>query len=79
MSLASLPRGRRARVESVDGGSAFARRLLELGFVPGTVVRAMGSAPLGDPLMFELRGTRLSLRRAEAAGIRVEPLEGADG
>jgi ferrous iron transport protein A len=35
-------------------------------------VRLLGAAPLGDPLAFEVRGYRLSLRRAEAALVEVE-------
>ena len=73
--LGSLRKGERARVESVDASTPFGRRLVELGFAPGTEVLALGSAPLGDPLLFELRGARLSLRRSEADRVRVVPLE----
>ena len=31
-------------------------------------------APLGDPVQINLRGFRLSVRRAEAEGLRVEVL-----
>lgn len=47
-------------------------RLLEMGLVPGTTVKLVKLAPLGDPLQFELHGYHLSLRRAEAARIRVQ-------
>ncbi len=43
-----------------------------MGMTPGTKVTLVSIAPLGDPLVFELRGYRLSLRRSEAAGIEVE-------
>jgi ferrous iron transport protein A len=71
--LAELLPGRVAVVESVDASSAVGRRLLDLGFVPGTEVRVVRRAPLGDPLEYEVRGTRLCLRRAEAARLRVLP------
>ena len=48
-------------------------RLLVLGFVPGTQVTVIRCAPLGDPVEFELRGTRVSLRRSEASLIMVQP------
>ena len=72
-SLAETPLGRAVTVEAVDGPRAFRRRLLEMGLVPGTAVRIVTVAPLGDPLRIEVRGGQWSIRRAEAAQIRVEP------
>ncbi len=72
-SLAELEPGAGARVTAVDGGSAIGRRLLDLGFVPGTEVRVVRRAPLGDPIEYELRGYRLCLRRSEALRVQVEP------
>ncbi len=71
VSLASLEVGATARVVSVDAETPASRRLQDLGFVPGTLVEVRRRAPLGDPVEFELRGTRLCLRRREAARIRV--------
>ena len=70
-SLADTPTDRWVCVSSVRGERAFRRRLLEMGLVPGTSVRVVGVAPLGDPMQLQLRGGKLSLRRAEAAGIEV--------
>jgi ferrous iron transport protein A len=74
LNLARLPIGDAAIVEAVTGGSPIATRLLDLGFVPGTEVRALRRAPLGDPTLYELRGTQLCLRRSEAARIEVRPV-----
>jgi ferrous iron transport protein A len=71
-SLAEIPLGRAVRVERVDGSRAFRRRLLEMGLVPGTEVRVVTVAPLGDPLRIEVRGGQWSIRRNEAAQIAVE-------
>ena len=49
------------------------RRLMEMGLLPGTRVRIVRFAPLGDPIELRLRDYSLSVRRAEAAGIRVRP------
>ena len=70
-SLADLPMGQRATVSRVGGSRAFARRLLEMGLVPGTDVRVVTVAPLGDPLQIEVRGGQWSIRREEAAQIEV--------
>lgn len=47
------------------------RRLEDLGFLPGTVVRVERRAPLGDPTVYELRGSRLALRKESARLINV--------
>ncbi len=69
--LDSLPHGRAARVVSVGGEDAVARRLMEMGVVPGAPVCVIKSAPLGDPLEVRIRGYHLALRRSEAQAILV--------
>lgn len=71
ITLDRLAVGQGAEVEGVDGPGAIAMRLLEMGFVPGTRVELVKTAPLGDPLELRIRGYHLSLRRAEAAHVRV--------
>jgi len=73
-SLADLRPGGRARVVAVaDAGSGgLALRLLEMGFVPGTVVTLIKRAPFADPLEFQVRGCHISLRAAEASCVRTE-------
>jgi ferrous iron transport protein A len=68
-SLAAAAIGSTARVADVAGDDAVAIRLLEMGVTPGVTVRVIGQAPFGDPLELELRGYRLSIRRAEAARV----------
>src|SRR5262249_6036360 len=79
ISLARLAPGQCAEVKAVDGSSPIGRRLLELGFRPGTRLRVIRRAPLGDPTTYELRGSRFCLRRAEAERIAVAPLDPAAG
>lgn len=69
--LAALTVGESARVLAVDGDGSLVIRLGEMGFVAGTMVRLIKLAPLGDPLQFSLRGYHISLRRAEAARVRI--------
>ncbi len=71
MSLAQLPSGEHARVLAVTGTGAVARRLMEMGMVPGAPIRMIKAAPLGDPLEVRIRGYHLAVRRAEAQTIRV--------
>lgn len=69
--LADLPAGAEAIVVAVDLDDATGRRLRDLGLLPRTRVRALRRAPFGDPSVYELRGYRLCLRRADALHVRV--------
>jgi ferrous iron transport protein A len=73
-SLAGLPLGIPAVVRRVGSERPIARRLMELGLVPGTRVTITRVAPLGDPLELRLRDYALSIRRTEALTIEVDEL-----
>jgi ferrous iron transport protein A len=68
-----LDTGQSGRVTRVVGADDIGRRLLEMGVTPGVEIRRIGAAPLGDPLEFELRGYRLSLRKSEAQHVELDP------
>ncbi|MBS0659693.1 MAG: ferrous iron transport protein A [Verrucomicrobia bacterium] len=70
-TLADLQPGERAVVATFPAEPG-TQRLREMGLVAGTRVRLLRFAPMGDPLELEVRGYRLSLRRAEAALIPVQ-------
>ncbi len=70
-TLAHLPVGVKARVISVGGAGSVARRLMEMGVVPGAPVSVIKSAPLGDPIEVRVRGYHLALRRAVAKTISI--------
>ncbi|MDR7192906.1 FeoA family protein [Luteimonas terrae] len=75
MNLCQLPRRTPALVEDIEGGAAIdpiARRLAELGFVPGEPVEVVAAGPFGgDPLLVQVGYTRFALRRSEAARVHV--------
>jgi ferrous iron transport protein A len=67
--------GERAEVAGFgDMPEDYRNRLLSMGLTPGTTFRVERHAPLGDPVEISLRGFRLSLRREEAAALRVRRL-----
>jgi len=70
-TLAELAVGQSARVANVEGVDEISIRLMEMGLVPGTDLRVLGIAPLGDPLEIEIRGYRLSVRKSEAARVQL--------
>ncbi len=55
-----------------DRTSAYRRKLLSMGLTPGTVVKVVRKAPLGDPIEIDLRGTALSVRKDEARIVSIE-------
>ena len=71
MTLTDLPVGCSARVTSVNGGSRVARRLMEMGVIPGIPVEVVKAAPFGDPIEVRVRGYSLAMRRSEADGVKV--------
>jgi len=73
MRLADLAVGSSGRVVSVSPMDEVGCRLLEMGVTPGAEVRVLGTAPFGDPIEVEVRHYRLSLRKAEAARVEIEP------
>jgi len=73
-SLAALGPGSVAVIVDVDRKSPEGQRLLDLGFVPNTQIEVLKRAPLGDPMVYDLRGYRLCLRRSDADRVRVLPV-----
>lgn len=69
--LHQLEPGKRGVVRAFLGEPGQKFRLMEMGVLPGTAVRFVRRAPLGDPLEVEIRGSHLSLRASEAACIGV--------
>ncbi len=73
--LSALAIGRAARVVGLSAAcrGAERRRLLDLGFVPGTEVVAEMVSPSGDPTAYAVRGALIALRRSQARHILIEP------
>lgn len=49
----------------------YRKKLLSMGFTPGVNFTLKKVAPLGDPVEIALRGFSLSLRKAEAAVLKI--------
>lgn len=72
VALSDLPIGSEAVIRQLPSGGGVFLRLREMGVLPGTRVKLLRTAPLGDPLEIAVRGYNLSLRRSEASGIQVD-------
>jgi ferrous iron transport protein A len=73
-TLDQLRTGERATIVDVEGQDGVAIRLLEMGLTEGEVIEVVGFAPLGDPIEFQVRGYRISLRANEARRLQVKRL-----
>jgi Fe2+ transport system protein FeoA len=70
-TLVDLRRGDTATLDSIDLPGEEARRLMELGFLPGMEITAGRSAPGGDPRVFQVDGSEIALRRETARLLKV--------
>ncbi len=73
-TLDTLKTGERGRILDVEGNDAVAVRLMEMGLTEDEEIELLGFAPLGDPIEFQIRGYRISLRSTEARRVQVELL-----
>ncbi|RIL09800.1 DNA-binding protein [bacterium] len=73
--LSALPIGRSATVAGLSPAcrGTERRRLLDLGFVPGTVITAEMVSPSGDPTAYAVRGALIALRRTQARHVLIQP------
>ena len=69
--LADLSSGSRGVIVHVLGQGAFRKRISEMGFVKGQMVKVIKNAPMKDPVEYEIMGYKVSLRRSEADLIEV--------
>lgn len=69
--LSELKRGQRAIIDSFTDYET-SLKLLEMGCIPGEEIEVVRIAPLGDPMAISVAGYQLSLRKEEAAVMKVK-------
>ena len=68
-SISKLRPGGRCKVSQVNSCGAVRQRLLDMGLIPGAILRVERLAPTGDPIWISLKGTQMALRRQEAEAV----------
>ena len=58
-------------VKKINDNSKLSKRLSALGCVEGTKIKIKGYAPLGDPIIINLRGFDLAIRKKDANNILI--------
>lgn len=71
IQLSRLTEGQTAAVRQLEQEDSMRRRLLDLGMIPGTVVKCLRVAPAGSPVIYEIRGAMVALRIRDAEKVRV--------
>ena len=71
MSICDLKLGETGMIKSISGNEKLVKRLLALGCIEGTEVLLKNFAPLGDPIVINLRGFNLAIRKKDAQNISV--------
>ena len=70
-TLKEVKVGQSCTVAKLTGTGAVKRRIMDMGLTKGTEVHVKKVAPLGDPIELTVRGYELSIRKDEAASIKV--------
>lgn len=65
-NLTQLKRGESGILDRLELPEDDARRLMEMGFVPGHSITPAHAAPGGDPRVFRVDGSEVALRRETA-------------
>lgn len=71
-TLADLPLARTATIRQLLMEGTLRRRLLDLGFAPGSSITPLFRSPLGDPTAYQILDSVIALRREDAVQIEVE-------
>ena len=77
-TLDKLEIGQSAVIKTVKGNGSRRQHFLDMGMIPDAVVKLVKYAPLGDPMEVLIHGYSLTLRKADATMIMVEPKESAN-
>lgn len=72
-TLDRLRPGQHGVLDRLDLPQDIARRLMELGFLPGHVIVPARSAPGGEPRVYRVDGSEVALRRETASRLHVTP------
>ena len=71
MTLKDLPIGESALISKTGGNGELRQHFLDMGVIPGTIIKKIKLAPMGDPIEFDVNGYELTMRLADAEKIEI--------
>lgn len=74
VTLERLRPGDKAKVSGLRTEGTARRRLLDLGFVCGSIIEALQKSPAGDPTAYLVKGAVIALRAEDASKIDIQPI-----
>ena len=72
MTLGDAKVGTTVVVTTIEGDSAYKRRIMDMGITKGSELFIRKVAPLGDPVEITVRGYELTVRKADAQCVEVK-------
>lgn len=66
ITLDKLPLNSYGKIVSLNCVGPIQRRLLDLGLIKNTPIKAILKSPLGDPTAYEVRSSTIALRKEDA-------------
>jgi ferrous iron transport protein A len=70
--LSALPVGKSAKIVEISASAPLKRRLADLGIIKGANIKAILSAPFGNPVAYGVCGTLIALRKTDSDKILIE-------
>ena len=70
-TLDKIPLNTTCQIKNLNCSGNIQRRLLDLGLIEGTNIKASFRSPLGDPTAYEVRGSTIALRKEDSQMIEV--------
>ena len=72
ITLDKLNINKNATILNLNCNGDLRRRLLDLGLVNGTDIKAIFKSPMGNPIAYEVRGTTIALRKEDSKLIKIK-------
>ena len=66
MTLSEMKENQVATITEIENESGLSRRLFDMGFVEGQDITCMNVGMFGTPIAFNVRGTKVALRKKDA-------------
>lgn len=73
INLSDLKLGQKGIIESFTDYE-LSLKLLEMGCIPGEIIEVIRVAPFGDPIAISISGYILSIRKNEAATVKIKSI-----